>query len=40
MILEFRKKLHAFLGQGEATEVYHLCVQLYPLTKKSSEEEK
>lgn len=38
MITEFRRKLCRFLEAGEKKEVYHLAVQLYPISYRMSEE--
>jgi uncharacterized protein (TIGR02147 family) len=35
LIRDFRKKLAAFLEEGEADQVYNLNIQLMPVTKKS-----
>ncbi|MBI2609108.1 MAG: DUF4423 domain-containing protein [Deltaproteobacteria bacterium] len=34
MIREFRDKLSLYLSSGKKKEVYKLCVQLFPLTRK------
>lgn len=38
MIKEFRRQLCGFLESGDANEVYHLNLQLFPLTKTKSGE--
>jgi uncharacterized protein (TIGR02147 family) len=39
IIREFRKKMEALFRSGQKTEVYQLCIQLYPMTTACSPED-